>query len=134
MTGDVIYAVSSCKAGQGGCCKHVGGLLFKVLDFVNAGEKEISRDLTCNEVGQIWNKLACSKLASSKAFNELMFEKAEPNKERKRPLVCGKREFCATPKFALKTTNEELENLAKKLKASNKAHLFCEMLKSLCAL
>ena len=54
-TGDVVCAKCNCKAGQGGCCKHVATLLYTVLDYVNMGAVEVPPDLTCTHVGQKWN-------------------------------------------------------------------------------
>ena len=36
-SGDLIYFKCSCKAGQGGCCKHVAALLFSLVDYSNLG-------------------------------------------------------------------------------------------------
>ena len=49
-TGDVMYAKCNCKAGQGGCCKHVAALLFTLVDFVNLDAKVVPNDLTCTQV------------------------------------------------------------------------------------
>ncbi len=40
-TGDAVYAKCNCNVGQGGCCKHVGALLYTLLDYVNIGATEI---------------------------------------------------------------------------------------------
>ena len=40
-SGDAEYAKCNCKVGQGGCCKHVGALLYTLLDYVNMGVTEI---------------------------------------------------------------------------------------------
>ena len=51
-SGDAEYAKCNCKAGQGSCCKHVGALLYTLLDYVNMGVTEIPRDLICTQVRQ----------------------------------------------------------------------------------
>lgn len=32
-TGDIFYAKCSCKAGSGGCCKHVAAVLYHLVEF-----------------------------------------------------------------------------------------------------
>ena len=46
-TGKVTHASCCCKAGKGGCCKHVAALLFQILDFIQLELTEIPDDLTC---------------------------------------------------------------------------------------
>eukprot|EP00112_Aurelia_sp_Birch-Aquarium-sp1_P006640 Seg1729.3 transcript_id=Seg1729.3/GoldUCD/mRNA.D3Y31 product="hypothetical protein" protein_id=Seg1729.3/GoldUCD/D3Y31 len=53
--GEVLFAKCNCKAGQGGCCKHVAALRYALLDFINMDAKEVPKDLTCTQVGQRWN-------------------------------------------------------------------------------
>ena len=92
-TGDVVFAKCSCKAGQGGCCKHVAVLLYTVLDCVNMGAVEVPPDL------QKWNAPSRANAIPSKAFKfeNLVSEKIEESKKRKRPLVTGSRDpYCAT--------------------------------------
>ena len=36
VNGDVMFSKCNCKAGQGGCCKHVAALLYTSLDFANS--------------------------------------------------------------------------------------------------
>ncbi len=55
LSGEVMEAKCNCKAGQGGCCKHVAALLFTLLDYSNMGAKEIPSDLTCTQVAQNWH-------------------------------------------------------------------------------
>ena len=43
--GNVVYAKCSCKAGKGGCCKHVAALLYTLVDYSNMGLKEIPGEL-----------------------------------------------------------------------------------------
>ena len=45
-----------CKAGAGGCCKHVAALLYNILHYVELGLKEIPEDKTCTDKPQQWNK------------------------------------------------------------------------------
>ena len=132
-SGDVKYAKCNCKAGQGGCCKHVAALLFTLLDFVNLDAKVVPNDLTCTQVSQKWHVPASANMTLPKAvrFEDLEFEKAEVHKKRKRPVVTGVREsFCATPPFAYKKGADDLKRLAENLSKAGKAILFCEAIKS----
>ncbi|XP_065067596.1 uncharacterized protein LOC135693138 [Rhopilema esculentum] len=133
INGDVVHAKCDCKAGQGGCCKHVAALLYTLLDFINIDIKEIPSDITCTKVGQKWHIPSGARNLSSKAFKfrDLVFEKAEETKKRKRPLVTGSRDtYCATPQFALETSPDELEGLVERLRLAGKAPMFCEAIES----
>ena len=46
FSGYVIGAQCNCKAGAGGCCKHVAALLYNILDYVELGISEIPADKT----------------------------------------------------------------------------------------
>ena len=37
ISGYVLGAQCNCKAGAGGCCKHVAALLYNILDYVELG-------------------------------------------------------------------------------------------------
>ena len=131
--GEVLFAKCTCKAGQGGCCKHVAALLYTTVDFINMDVKEVPMDLTCTQTGQKWHVPSSTNSQTVKAFKfkDLVFEKAEESKKRKRPFVTGNRDaYCATPSFAQETTSEELEELVSKLRLAGKASLFCESLES----
>eukprot|EP00794_Sanderia_malayensis_P021058 gene21058-23113_t len=130
--GNVVYAKCNCKAGQGGFCKHVAALLYTILDYVNMDMKGIPRDLTCTQVGQKWHVPSGANRTEDNAFkfSSLVFEKSEEGKKRKRPLVQGNMDFCATPPFARETTSNELQSLTEKLRLAGKASLFCEALES----
>ena len=54
-TGEVALANSNCKAGKGGCCKHVVALLFQLLKYIQLDLKVIPDDLTCTQVLQQWH-------------------------------------------------------------------------------
>ena len=55
-TGYVIGAHRKCKAGAGGCCKHVAALLYNILDYVELGLAAIPEDKTCTDKPQRWNR------------------------------------------------------------------------------
>ena len=132
-TRDVVYAKCTCKAGEGGCCKHEAALLYTLIDYVNMEVAEVPKDLSCTQVGQKWHLLARSHHQGKHAFkfSSTIFEKAEDGKKRKRPQVGGERDgYCATPPFAQQTTKGELESMVEKLRKGGKALLFCDTLES----
>ena len=131
-SGDVVYANCNCKAGQGGCCKHIAALLYTLLDYANMDFLEILPDLTCTQAGQKWHVPSGATSIPPKAFkfDDLTFEKIE-EKKRKRSFVGESREsYCATPQFALQTSSEELQSLVERLRFAGKASLFCEAVES----
>ncbi len=134
-TGTVHFAKYSCKAGQGGCCKHVAAMLYTLLDYCNLGLKYVPEDVSCTQVLQKWN-VPGRKVTSSTAvkFTELEFERADDDrgksKKRKRPVVTGSREgYCTTPLFARGTVSNDIAKLATALEKAGKATLFVETLK-----
>ena len=101
---DVVYAKRNCKAGQGGCCKHVAAVLYTILDYSNLQLKQVTNDTTCTQVLQTWGVPSSTQLKKAKAvkFEDIIFENADyerdTERKRKRPIVKGKREnYCATP-------------------------------------
>ena len=120
-TSSVVHANCSCKAGKGGCCKHVAALLYTIVDFSNLKLHYVPEEVTCTQVLQKWS-VPTRKITSpvSVKFSDLEFEKADfekdKNKKRKRPFVTGNREgFCATPSYARKVKSEEIELFASAL-------------------
>ena len=132
ISGEVKEAKCNCKAGQGGCCKHAAALLYTLLDFTNMDLKEIPADMTCTQVAQKWHVPSTANMTLPKAvkFTDSLFEKAEEGKKRKRPIVIGERDFCATPPFAYHVKEEEIKALANDLRKSGEATLFCSALES----
>ena len=133
VDGEVEYAKCSCKAGQGGCCKHVAALLYTILDFVNLNLKHIPMELTCTQLPQRWSVPSGSSKTLDKAakFEEMLFEKADVNKPTKRYFVKGSREdYCATPPFARIVTAEEIKTMANACEKANRASLFHEAVAS----
>ena len=129
VDGEVENAKCSCKAGQGGCCKHVAALLYTILDFVNLNLKYVSTELTCTQVPRVprWSAPSGSSKTLEKAvkFEDLLFEKADVNKPSKRYCVKGSREdYCATPAFAQTVTAKEIKIMANAFEKANRASLF----------
>ena len=81
-SGDLICSKCSCKAGQGGCCKHVAALLFSLVDYSNLGYTVVPDTLTCTQVSQKWHVPTSTTMTLSKAvkFDGVVFRRDEPNK------------------------------------------------------
>ena len=133
--GDVRYAKCNCKAGQGGCRKHVAALLYTLLDFSNLSLLYVPEDVTCTQVLQK-RSIPSQKLSSNTAvkFNHLEFEKTNFERDnsgsRKRPKVMGNREnFCATPLFAKNPTTAQIQAISEELEKAGKASILVATLK-----
>ena len=114
-SGEVEYAKCTCKAGQGGCCKHVAALLYTLLDFVNLSLSVILEDLTCTQVAQKWSIPSGCRKTLNKAvkFDELLFQKAQHNKTNKRMHSSTIREkYCSTPPYAQTVTKDDIQSMA----------------------
>ena len=79
---DLIYSKCSCKAGQGGCCKHVAALLFSLVDSSNLGYAVVPDTLTCTQVAEKWHvpTLATMTLSKPVKLHDIIFRKDEANK------------------------------------------------------
>ena len=62
VNGEVEYAKCCCKAGQGGCCKHVAALLYTILDFTNLNLQNIPVELTCTGAASPEVECSCLEL------------------------------------------------------------------------
>ncbi len=128
-TGDVDYAKCHCKAGEGGCCKHVAAVLYTLLDYTNLELKYVPEDVTCTQKLQQWN-IPGKRITSSTAvkFDALEFEKAsyqkDKTKKRKRLLVMESREgYCATPPFARNVAVEAIRKMSEAFEKAGKAKI-----------
>ena len=127
VTGKIVFSKCHCKAGQCGCCKHVAALLFTLLDYTNMELKSVPSTLTCTQVAQKWHQHSSANMALNHAvkFNDLIFEKAEAGKTKKRYFSGTRVHFCAIPPFALKISEDNLKTLTNNLNVTGKAALFC---------
>jgi hypothetical protein len=121
--GNVLKANCSCKAGAGGCCKHVAATLFQIHDFVELGLSTVPDDKSCTDVLQQWNVPKNSNVSDVLLFTDLTFEKSnyesDTTKKRKRPIVSASRDYCATPCTEREITVERIQELRKGLSGSN---------------
>ena len=127
-----MEAKCNCKAGQGGCCKHVAALLYALVDFANMDLRQIPADMTCTQVAQKWHVPSSANMTLIKAvkFSDLLFEKAEGGKKRKRSTFHGEGHFYVTPPLPLHFKEEEIKVLANNLTKSSKANLFYRAIES----
>ena len=54
-TGEMFYAKCNCKAGAGGCCKHVAAVLYQLVDYKELDIKSVPDDKVCTELLQQWH-------------------------------------------------------------------------------
>ena len=89
--GDVLYGKCNCKAGAGGCCKHVAAALYQLVDFKELDLKSVPDDKVCTDVLQQCHVPGEAANSEAVLFSNLTFEKSDfekdKNKNRKRPLV-----------------------------------------------
>ena len=116
-SGEVFYAKCDCKAGAGGCCKHVAAALYQLVDFKELHAKTVPDNKNCTDVLQRWHVPGEAANLEAILFSNLTFEKADLekdiNKTRKRPIVSGKRKHCSTPHYLPKSLHQiRLKNLA----------------------
>ena len=72
-SGFVVGAQCNCKAGAGGCCKHVAALLYNILDYIELGLNEIPSDKICTEQPQQWHKPKNNVDSGSVLFSDIPF-------------------------------------------------------------
>ena len=49
ISGYVLGTQCNCKAGTGGCCRHVAAMLYNILDYVELELAIIPEDKTCTD-------------------------------------------------------------------------------------
>lgn len=114
--GHVLYAFCPCKSGAGGSCKHVAATLYQLVEYKELDIKSVPADKTCTDVLQAWHIPGEGSNTGALKFSALTFYKADLSKDlnnkRKRPVVTGKRSFCATPLFAHQPSVKKLKKLS----------------------
>ena len=133
LSGSVLYGNCNCRSGLVGCCKHVAAALYQLIDFKMCGVKSIPDDKTCTDILQQWNIPGEQKQTNALPFENLNFEKAIVERDikdnRKKPLVCGKRDFCATPMSSRGgPSDEKLRQFHDKLNGINQGNYLGNLL------
>ena len=81
-TGEVAYASCKCKAGKGGCCKHVVALMFQIIEYIQLELQEIPDDLTCTQLLQQWHVPRNDELNEPILYEDVVFERASYEKDK----------------------------------------------------
>ena len=133
VNSDVMFSKCNCKAGQGGCCKHVATLLYTLLDFANLEISMIPDSLTCTQVAQKWYMPSTANMTWSKAvkFNDVSFTNAEPNRELEKAFKSSARDnYFAAPSLADNISSDSSKQLVGDLHNHGNAALFCKAVES----
>ena len=81
-TGEVFYAKCKCKAGAGGCCKHVAAALYQLVDYKELDIKSVPDDKTCTDLLQQWHVPGEAANTEAILFSNLTFQKADFEKDK----------------------------------------------------
>lgn len=133
-TGEVVPGHCLCKAGKGGCCKHVAALLFQVIDYIQLELSEVPDDVTCTQVLQQWHVPRNDEVEEPILYEDINFEKASYEKDingRKR--TNEKRQtanYNPTPHFARQPSQSKINEFANKLEQAGKAEYLRQVLVS----
>jgi hypothetical protein len=73
-SGEVTYGSCSCKAGKGGCCKHVAAVLFQIIDYIQLELTEVPDDLACTQVLQQWRVPKNNEVDEPILYEDMKFE------------------------------------------------------------
>lgn len=126
QTAQVKSGACNCKAGANGRCKHIGALLYKILDFTESEVNEIPPDLTCTERPQQWHiPHSNSSKDELVLLDDLLVIKHnyEADKTRKKNVVRTQRKvekqmYDAAPSFARKINEHQIKQFSEDLKAA----------------
>ena len=120
--GEVMSAQCTCKAGANGYCKHVGALLYTILDFSESGLKQIPPNTSCTEKPQQWHKPAQRISNVPVLFKDILMikhdydgdkrQKTEKRIQRKN----AKEAYSSCPSFAQRVTRDQIIDLCQELK------------------
>ena len=80
-SGAVCYAKCNCKAGAGGCCKHVAAVLYQLVEYTQLCLSSIPTDKTCTDVLQIWHVPGEAANDQPTLFSTLRFVKENLRKD-----------------------------------------------------
>ena len=133
-TGEVTHGSCTCKAGKGGCCKHVAAVLFQILDYIELELTEVPDDLTCTQVLQQWHVPRGDEVDKPVLYEDMTFEKACYEKDAKgRKRSDGKSKadnFNPTPQFVRNITQDEVKKFAHNLEQQGKTEYLRLVLES----
>ena len=131
LNSSVIGARCRCKAGAGGCCKHVAALLYYILDISNLHLKHIPNDRTCTDKPQQWN-VAKEFKGGPVLFSDILFvhhtfgkRKAEEEESR----MAKRKKYRACPISLQRVTEDEIRTLCTGLESNHNSSTFARLLR-----
>ena len=132
VSGDILYGKCACKAGCGRCCKHVGAVLYQLVEYRQLGINVVPDDKTCTDIFQKWHVPGEGQNQEPIEFSELQSYKADVRKDddkgcRKRSVVCGSIVYCAIP-VCFRAIRKKNKNVNDDLVLSGKGLVFAEPL------
>ena len=89
LSDEVAFSKCNCKPGQGGCCKQVTALLYRLLDYKNLEPKEVPDDVSCTQVLEQWSIPSNCSTTKVVKFEELTFEKADYARDKQKKVSTG---------------------------------------------
>ena len=128
INGEVMEAKCNCKAGQGGCCKHVAALLYTLLDFANLDLKQIPADMTCTQVAQKWHVPSSANMTLTKAVKFCYLRKQKMARSGKGLLSVESRIFVLHHHLHFKSEKKKSRVLQRTLENLTKQNSFVEQL------
>ena len=132
VSSDILYGKCTCKAGCGGCCKYVGAALYQLVEYRQLDMKVVPDDKTCTDILQKLYVPGVGQNQEPIKFSELQFYKADVRKDdtgcRKKTVVSGSRDYCATPMFAFESSESKTKKFYDDLVLSGKGLVFAELL------
>ena len=133
-SGKVTHGSCTCKAGKGGCCKHVVAVLFQVIDYIQLELTEVPDDLTCTQILQQWHVPKTSEVSEPILYEDMTFEKPSYERDvkgRKRTDAKSKADnYNPTPHFARNITQNDIKNFTNNLKQQGKADYLRRVIES----
>ena len=117
-----MSAQCTCKAGANGYCKHVGALLYAILDFTESDLKQILPNTSCTEKPQQWHKLTQRTSNDPILFKDILMIKHDYDADKRQKTdkriqrKNDKEAYSSCPSFAQRVTREQVVDLCKELK------------------
>ena len=133
LTGYVIGSCCKCKAGAGGCCKHVVALLYNILDYVELGLAAIPEGKTCNDKPQQWNRLKASASNGPILFSDIQFVHHTYGKRKAEAAALRMKEhkkYRACPEPLGRILEEQVRHFCTRLESHQKTSLFATVMRA----
>ena len=131
-TGYVIGTCCKCKAGAGGCCKHVAALLYNILDYVELGLSALREDKSCNDNPLQWNRPKTSAANGTILFSEIQFVRHTYGKQNAEAAAIRMEEhkYFACPESLRPISEERIRCFCTSLESLQKMSLFATVMRA----